>query len=132
VGAGAGQLVKGPVQLGLVAGTEDQPGAVLVGTLVFWNYLLDWLAYRIRWVRRLTHPGPLLLVQEGKLLRRNMRQELITEAELWTELRKQGVEQLDEVAKAFMEGDGRISVIKKQSSPEEQHVAQEHRAAQGS
>jgi uncharacterized membrane protein YcaP (DUF421 family) len=40
-----------------------------------------------------------------------MRRELITEKELRLQLRKQGIERLDEVKKAYMEADGSISVI---------------------
>jgi uncharacterized membrane protein YcaP (DUF421 family) len=90
-------------------------GIVLVTTLVFWNYALDWLGYRFPFIGRLVHPPPLLLVKNGRLLRRNMRQELITEEELRGLLREQGVSELAEVAEARMEGDGAISVIQRQA-----------------
>jgi uncharacterized membrane protein YcaP (DUF421 family) len=41
-----------------------------------------------------------------------MRQEMITEEELLGQLREQGVDSPNEVKKCFLEGDGRISVIK--------------------
>ena len=44
-----------------------------------------------------------------------MRQEMITEEELIGELRQQGVENVADVEKSFLEGDGHISVIKKDS-----------------
>jgi uncharacterized membrane protein YcaP (DUF421 family) len=40
-------------------------GLLLVGTLIFWNYALDWLSYRVPWLQHLTHPGPLELVHEA-------------------------------------------------------------------
>jgi len=45
------------------------------------------------------------------LLHRNLRQELITEDELMSQLRQQGVEFLADVKKAYIEPDGSISVI---------------------
>ena len=54
----------------------------------------------------------LLLVTHGRMLRKNMRQELITEEELWAKLREQGVSSLSEAASAFMESSGEISVLK--------------------
>ena len=87
-------------------------GLVLVGTLVFWNYALDWLACKSPRVQRLIHPPPLLLVKDGQLLRRNMRKELLTEDELMSHLRQQGCEDLAEVKQAYMEGNGQISVIR--------------------
>jgi uncharacterized membrane protein YcaP (DUF421 family) len=51
------------------------------------------------------------LIREGKLLRKNMRQELITEEELKSQLREQGLENWGQVKQAFMESDGHISVL---------------------
>lgn len=86
-------------------------GVMLVGTIVFWNYTLDWPGYRFPKFQRFVHPPPLPLVRNGQLLRRNKRRELISEDELWTQLREQGVAELRDVKIANMEGDGRISVI---------------------
>jgi uncharacterized membrane protein YcaP (DUF421 family) len=47
------------------------------------------------------------------MIRRNMRQELITEDELIGQLRQNGVRNIKEVKEAFMEGDGSITVIKR-------------------
>ena len=88
-------------------------GLILVATIVFWDYFLDWLGYRIPLVRRLVHPAPLLLIKDGRLQRRNLRQEMITEEELRGQLREQGVETLEGVKRSYMEADGHISVIKK-------------------
>jgi uncharacterized membrane protein YcaP (DUF421 family) len=88
-------------------------GLLLVATIVFWSFALDWLAYHVPWMARFLHPPPLPLVRDGRLLRRNMRRELITEDELMSQLRQQGVENLESVQRASMEGDGRISVIKR-------------------
>ena len=87
-------------------------GIVLVGTLVFWNYALDWLAYRIPFLERFISPSAVLLVKDGKMLRRNMRRELISEQELMAQVRLQGAQDLSEVYEARMEGTGEISVIK--------------------
>jgi uncharacterized membrane protein YcaP (DUF421 family) len=86
-------------------------GIILVGTIVFWNYALDWLGYRFPRFGRLIKPAPLPLVRNGRMLRHNMRQEMITEEELMGRLREQGVEDVAEVKKCYLEGDGQISVI---------------------
>ena len=79
----------------------------------FWSYFLDWLGYRFPRVRRLLRPPPLPLIKDGRMQRRNMRQEMITEEELMEHLREQGVEHVEDVKKSYMEGDGNISVIRK-------------------
>jgi uncharacterized membrane protein YcaP (DUF421 family) len=91
-------------------------GFLLILTLVFWNYILDWLGQRFPRIERLLHPPPLPLVKDGRLLRRNMRRELITEEELRSQLRQQGISEFAQVQAAYMEGDGQISII-----PREDH-----------
>jgi uncharacterized membrane protein YcaP (DUF421 family) len=90
-------------------------GAVLVGTIIFWDYSLDWLGYKFPALGRLLRPAPLPLVKDGSALRRNMRKEMISMEELMSQLREEGVERLSEVKRCYLEGDGHISVIKKDS-----------------
>ncbi|MBD2461072.1 DUF421 domain-containing protein [Oscillatoria sp. FACHB-1407] len=91
--------------------TSLTDGLMLVATIVFWNYLLNWLGFKFPKIQRLLSPPPLMLVKNGRMIYRNMRRELITEGELMLQLRKQGVEKLNEVRMAFMEADGSVSVI---------------------
>jgi uncharacterized membrane protein YcaP (DUF421 family) len=86
-------------------------GIVLVCTILFWSYAFDWLAFKFSWFRRLTEPPPLPLIRDGKLLRKNMRSELITEDELKSQLREQGLEDWEQVQEAFMESDGHVSIV---------------------
>ena len=89
-------------------------GAILVGTIIAWTQFIDWLNFRVPALRRWLEPPPLPLVENGRVLRRNLRQEYVTEDELKSKLREQGVEDLREVAKAYMESDGQVSVVKRQ------------------
>ena len=93
--------------------TSSTDGMVLIATLVFWNYVLDYLSYRFPAVERFTSPRPLCLVRDGRRLRRNMRRELITEDELLAKLREAGIEDIGDVKQMLLEIDGEISVIKK-------------------
>jgi len=87
-------------------------GLLLVGTIIGWNWLMDWAAYRYHAVRRFSEPGPLVLVRRGRMIARNMRREYITTPELMASLREQGVDKLADVKIARMEPDGQISVIR--------------------
>ncbi len=62
--------------------------------------------------RRMAEPRPLELVENGRLLRRNMRREFLSGDELWSKLRQAGIESLDEVKRMYIESDGQISVIR--------------------
>jgi len=87
-------------------------GVIVVGTIFAWNYALDWLAYRSRAVSWLLHPPSLLLIRNGQIQHRNLRSQLITREELLQQLREQGVEHPGDVKKCYLEGDGRMSVIR--------------------
>jgi uncharacterized membrane protein YcaP (DUF421 family) len=90
-------------------------GLILVTTIVFWDYFLDWLGYKVPLVRPLLRPAPSLLIKDGRIHRRNLRREMITEEELIEQLREHGIESVEEVKESYIEGDGHISVIAKDS-----------------
>jgi uncharacterized membrane protein YcaP (DUF421 family) len=86
-------------------------GVVLVLTIVFWDFALDWLGYRFKWLAWVTKPPPLPLIEDGRMLLRNMRREMITKEELLGQIREQGLDDVERVKKAYLEGNGEISVI---------------------
>jgi uncharacterized membrane protein YcaP (DUF421 family) len=87
-------------------------GLTLVLTIVAWEYLLDWLAWRFPALK----PASLTLVRDGKLILQNLRKEMITEDELRSQLREQSIDRYEEVKLAILEGDGRLSVLKHKQS----------------
>ena len=87
-------------------------GIILVLTIVFWNMLLNWISFRFESFERLLSPPPLPLVSQGRMNRRNMRQEFITEDELKSQLRQHGISEVKEVKRACLEANGELSVIK--------------------
>jgi len=92
--------------------TSVTEGFVLVATLVGWNWLFDWLAFRSSGFARFVEPPPLPLIRNGRVLHRNLRAESLTVDELASQLRQHGVASASEVRLAQMEGDGRVSVIR--------------------
>lgn len=107
-------LIADAAQNGM-SGSYDSvtDGMVLIGTLVFWNMLIDWLGYKSEFLRKVLEPRPIELVRNGELLRRNMGKEMMPDEELMAKLREHGVDNLAEVRKATMEPDGSISVIRR-------------------
>jgi uncharacterized membrane protein YcaP (DUF421 family) len=87
-------------------------GIILVTTIIFWNYAIDWLGYHSTVMRRILQPKPLLLVKNGRMQKQNMRKELVSKDDLMAELRENGIEDLAKVKEARIEEDGHISVIK--------------------
>ncbi|AIT05778.1 hypothetical protein MC45_04440 [Sphingomonas taxi] len=87
--------------------------AVFVLTILFWSWVLNWASYHFKPLAFLTAAPPMVLVEDGKLNRANMRKALMNREELMQQLREEGVEDLELVHHVIMEGDGEISVIKK-------------------
>lgn len=90
-------------------------GAILISTIVGWNLLFDFLTWRFPAVRRLLEAREICLIRDGRLLHRNLRREYLSVEELYGKLREHGVAELSEVKAAFMESDGTISVIRRQT-----------------
>jgi uncharacterized membrane protein YcaP (DUF421 family) len=88
-------------------------GFILVGTILGWSVLIDWLTYAIPALQRVLEPPPLLLIDDGRVLWRHLRHEFVSETELRSKLREHGVTEPSEVEKAYMEPDGQITVLKK-------------------
>ena len=87
-------------------------GFVLIGTLIFWNVVLDWAAYRSPLLRRIIQPAPLPLIRNGKWIRRNLKTQWITTDEILSKLRERGIEDIEDVSLATLEPDGELGVRK--------------------
>lgn len=88
-------------------------GLALVSTLIFWNYLLDYLGYHFPAVERLIHPPPIPLIKNGKILRKNLKRQLVTLDDLMSNLRENDIDDIHKIKTAYLEGDGKISIVKK-------------------
>src|SRR5215210_6755242 len=86
---------------------------VMVATIVVWGFITDILVNNVPFFRQMLYSQPVELVREGEIIARNLRREFMTEEELRAQLRLQGVEDVRDVAHAYIEHDGRMSVIRK-------------------
>ena len=69
------------------------------------------MSYRFPAIERQFSAPPIEVIRDGKLLRRNMRREYLTEEELMSFLRAEGIDDLADVKLAHVESEGRISVV---------------------
>jgi uncharacterized membrane protein YcaP (DUF421 family) len=93
--------------------TSVGDGLILVTTIIGWDYLLDWLSFRYPALDKLLRPRAVLLIKNGRLQVRNLRQQMISKQELLGELREQGVANIEDVKYSYMESDGHISVVQR-------------------
>lgn len=88
----------------------------MIAVVLIWDYLFNALEYRFPRFRRVAQDSPTLLIHNGDVIERNLRKEQVTMEELHASLRKQGIEDLQQVKQAVLEVDGHISVIQKSGS----------------
>ncbi len=106
-------LLADAVQNGMTEGSSSVTDVLLlVVVLLFWSWALDWLSFRFPAVERFINPEPRPLILNGRLLRHNMRRELITLQEMLEYLREQGIDDPKQVKAAYIEGQGHITVIR--------------------
>jgi len=94
--------------------TSVTEGLVVVIVLMTWNFLVNAASYRFRFIETIVSAPPIQIVRDGKLLKRNMRREFLTEEELMSYLRQESISRLDQVKAAYIEGEGAITVVKNQ------------------
>ena len=111
-------LISDAVQNSMVGdNTTVWAGPVAVLTLLGLDYALAWLTRRSKKVRVAIEGEPRLLVRDGRVLRKALREENLGVDEVETAVRAHGVARIEEVQLAVLETDGSISVIPKPDSP---------------
>jgi uncharacterized membrane protein YcaP (DUF421 family) len=84
---------------------------ILITTIVLWDWFFDWLGFSSRFWGRILEPQPLLLIENGRIIRKHLDQELIKEEDLLSQLREQGISEIGSVRKCFLESNGHFSVL---------------------
>jgi Predicted membrane protein len=85
---------------------------IVITVIVLWDWAFDWLGFKSKLAAKILDPEPLELIKNGRVLRRNLDSEMMTEEELAAQLRLQGIENAADVKQACLEGNGEISIIK--------------------
>lgn len=98
--------------------TSIVDGLLLVAVILFWSITLDWVAYRWPSTAVLLKSRPKPLIEDGRLNRQAMHREFMTRDELLSQLRLQGVAEVDEVHRAYLEPNGMVSVIRRDGASE--------------
>ena len=103
------------IQQGLTQDDYSVTGAMIViSTIGSLAVATSYLNFRIPWLRRVLDGQPIVMVQDGKVIEKNLRRERITVDELAEEARGQQIASLEDVQWAVFEPSGKISFIMKQ------------------
>jgi uncharacterized membrane protein YcaP (DUF421 family) len=104
------------VQQGVTQSDYSFTGLMIaVGTIAVLQAGVSWLGFRSKTAGLVLEGEPIVVVQDGKLLERNVHRERVTPAEVLEAARNQGIAKLDEIQWAILETSGQFSFIKKSS-----------------
>jgi len=102
------------IQQGLTQDDYSVTGAVLaIATIATLQVFTSYVSFKSRRARRLFEGDPVVLVDRGKLVERNIKRERMTLDEVLAEARQSEIASLDDVEWAILEVNGTISFIKK-------------------
>ena len=105
-------LIANAVQNAMVGADVSVIGGVLsAATLLALNYGVSLLVDRSKLMQRLIEGESVTLVNDGKVDWAVMRRERIDREELYQALREEGLENVEDVRRATLEVDGRISIV---------------------
>jgi uncharacterized membrane protein YcaP (DUF421 family) len=104
------------LQQGLTQDDYSVTGAFLVvGTIAVLQVLVSWISYRFPRTRPIIEGEPLIIVQDGKVIERNLKRERLTVEDISEAARKQQIAHLSDVRFAVLETGGEISFIQRSS-----------------
>jgi len=86
-------------------------GFLAIGTVAVWHLVNSWASYRSKTIQKLTESSPDPVVKHGEIQRKAMARERMSDDDLWSQLRMQGVDDIKEVKQATIEPSGEISVL---------------------
>jgi uncharacterized membrane protein YcaP (DUF421 family) len=102
-------LASNALQNALIGNDSTVTGGVIgAGTLFVANYVFVRITYRNAMLRRVLEGRPRVLLRNGKLDRKAMAKEAITEEELVDQLLDKGLSSFDEVGLIILETNGKL------------------------
>jgi len=105
------------VQQGVTQNDFSVTGALLVGGVIgLLTVAVSYASFRFPRLRPLLDGDPVIVVEDGKPIERNLRRNRITREELLAAARQNQVQSLDDVRWAVLETNGQISFIPKSAS----------------
>jgi uncharacterized membrane protein YcaP (DUF421 family) len=108
-------VIGDAVQQGLTQDDYSVTGAfIVVGVIALLSVFMSYLSFRFRPLRRVLEGEPIVIIQDGKPIERNLRRERLAIDEVMEEARASAqISSLDEIQFAIVENSGAISFIQK-------------------
>jgi uncharacterized membrane protein YcaP (DUF421 family) len=104
------------VQQGVTQSDYSVTGLILAaGTIAVMTVIVSWFSWRFRRLRVVLDGEPIILVQDGEVIQRNIDRNRITREELAAAARQQQIDKIEDIRWAVLETGGQIAVIPKSS-----------------
>ncbi|RYZ41446.1 MAG: DUF421 domain-containing protein [Sphingobacteriales bacterium] len=88
-------------------------GVVALVIILAFQFGLAWLARRSKKIEDVINANPTLLYIDGSFIKKNMDREMVTESEVYSEIRSSGIYDLDDIKAIVLELNGHVTVVKK-------------------
>ena len=88
-------------------------GLLALTTLLAWDRFLSWLAFHSRLASRIIRGHKVELMSDGQFVEAGLRRTLLSREQVQSQLREKGHEDLSRVRKAYMEADGKVTFLLK-------------------
>lgn len=85
-------------------------------TLYFWHYIFSFISLKNRNLSLFFNGKPIILIDDGKIIRKNLKKHFINADLLISELRLKNIFDISEVKYVILETNGHFSIIKKESN----------------
>jgi uncharacterized membrane protein YcaP (DUF421 family) len=104
------------VQQGVTQSDYSVTGALLaVSTIALLTVLVSWTSLRVPRLRPVLAGEPIVLIEDGELIEKNLRRQRLTVEEVEQEARLEQISSLGDIRWAILETNGEISFVEKGS-----------------
>jgi uncharacterized membrane protein YcaP (DUF421 family) len=115
-------MLSNTVQNAIIGDDSSVTGGIIgAASLLVLNYLVVRFLFRRASLDRFLEGSPVVLVKNGRILRKHLDRELISISELTAAAHKQGFRSLDDIEECVLETGGSLAFIAKDPAPAQTH-----------
>ncbi|HSD85517.1 MAG TPA: YetF domain-containing protein [Anaerolineae bacterium] len=89
-------------------------GFLVITVVAGGHFLNAWASYKNKHIQKFTEAAPRVLIENGQILREALAKERMSEDELYSQLRLQSIDDIQEVKCARLEPNGQVSILEQE------------------
>ncbi|MFN2464663.1 MAG: DUF421 domain-containing protein [Candidatus Dormibacteria bacterium] len=91
-------------------------GLIIIATLLVLNGVISFVRVRVPWFNRIVEPQPVVVAQDGKWNREELKKQELTDEEALAALREHGLDNVTQTKQVVLEADGSLSVVPREGT----------------